>query len=140
MTLLKLLIRFAATVTAVALFAVAVIAPAANTSNQPGGGADAVSATTSGIDATEADVDASDRSIDLSDVEPIASIESCAGVLASIGGNAWGWVAAALSGPFCGSYLGQKNADFICWQSRQWWGAPARARVWVMTFGRYTRC
>jgi hypothetical protein len=36
----------------------------------------------------------------------------------------------------CGDTL----SDGICWASRQWWGHGARATVWAVTGGRYTRC
>jgi hypothetical protein len=69
-----------------------------------------------------------------------AGVESCAGVIAGIGGGLPGWAAAAIAAPFCGSWMGAQLARNLCWQTRQWWGYEARARVWVLTWGHYTRC
>jgi hypothetical protein len=69
-----------------------------------------------------------------------AGVESCAGVIAAIGSGVAPWAAAAIAAPFCGAWLGEQNARRICWESRQWWGWGARAYVWSVTYGRYTRC
>jgi hypothetical protein len=67
--------------------------------------------------------------------------ESCGSVIAAIStGLVPAWAAAAISAPYCGSWLGAQNARYLCWQSRQWWGYSARAYIWALTWGHYTRC
>lgn len=71
---------------------------------------------------------------------PQMGIESCGGVIAAVGGNAFGMVSAAISSPYCGAWLGRLNASATCWASRQWWGWRERAIVTLVTWGRYSRC
>ena len=63
---------------------------------------------------------------------------------AARGSNPYMKVALALANPRCGwtviSAAGTANANTICWTSRQWWGAPARWVVWMVTWGQYSTC
>lgn len=70
----------------------------------------------------------------------VTGVESCAGVIAAIGGGVPGWAAAAIAAPFCGQWLGDAKAAEICWGSRQWWGWSYRAFVFAATWGYYSRC
>jgi hypothetical protein len=67
-----------------------------------------------------------------------ADYTSCVGVVAALaGGQYW---AAALLGPECGVWLSGPTVNSICWESRQWWGAPDRALVRWITHGKESTC
>lgn len=70
-----------------------------------------------------------------------ASPESCATVIAgAAAGGPIGWGSSAVSSVYCGGWMGDVNAGYICWVSRQSWGHWAKGVVWLITWGRYTQC
>lgn len=70
-----------------------------------------------------------------------ASPESCAAVIAgAAAGGPVGWGGAAVSATYCGGWMGDMNAGYICWVSRQQWGFWAHWLVGLITGGKYSRC
>lgn len=70
-----------------------------------------------------------------------ATPQDCGTLIATAAiGGVPGWAAATFFAVPCGTWLGNKTAAVVCWESRQWWGWWARARVWAITGGKYTRC
>lgn len=70
-----------------------------------------------------------------------ATPQDCGTLIATAAaGGPLGWGAATFFAVPCGAWLGNKNAAAICWESQQWWGWWARAKVWAITGGQYTRC
>lgn len=83
-------------------------------------------------------------------VAPAGSWSDCVGTISALiaarfgGGAKWvsasSYVFAATQIGSCISWTGGKNAQAICWGSRQWWGYGERAKVLAFTFGKYSRC
>jgi len=58
------------------------------------------------------------------------SPESCAGVIAAVSGGVPGWAAAAISAPFCGTWLGEQNAGSNLLGKPSTLGLAQQAQVW----------
>lgn len=48
--------------------------------------------------------------------------------------------AAASCGYISGMWLSKPYTDYVCWESRQWWGYASKLLVSVATNGNYSRC
>jgi hypothetical protein len=64
---------------------------------------------------------------------------ACTSVMATTGRYVPAWAAAAIAAPFCGAWLGDQMAGYLCWltQRNDPW---ARKFVKQLTNGKYSRC